>query len=75
MYKEGVYDVTDYMEEHPGGEDMILQAAGRSLEPFWAIYLGHEDNDEVIDILEALRIGITIPIYDFTRSYRLIHFR
>ncbi|CAH1103925.1 unnamed protein product [Psylliodes chrysocephalus] len=57
MYKEGVYDVTDYMEEHPGGEDMILQAAGRSLEPFWAIYLGHEDNDEVIDILEALRIG------------------
>jgi cytochrome b involved in lipid metabolism len=24
-----VYDVTEYLDEHPGGEDLILQLAGR----------------------------------------------
>lgn len=33
-----VYDVTDFLEEHPGGYDIILTSAGRAeaLAPAWA---------------------------------------
>ncbi|KAG6531228.1 hypothetical protein ZIOFF_005018 [Zingiber officinale] len=29
-----VYDVTTFMEEHPGGEDVMLHASGASVAPF-----------------------------------------
>lgn len=54
-YKQGVYDVTDFIEQHPGG-DQILLAAGNSVEPFWALYAVHE-NPHVYKILEKYRIG------------------
>ncbi|KAF7282414.1 hypothetical protein GWI33_002727 [Rhynchophorus ferrugineus] len=28
IYKDSVYDVTDYLEEHPGGGDLITEFAG-----------------------------------------------
>ncbi|EEZ97850.1 sulfite oxidase, mitochondrial [Tribolium castaneum] len=54
-YKEGVYDITDFVEGHPGG-DQILLAAGSSVEPFWMLYAVH-NNPHVWEILETLRIG------------------
>jgi sulfite oxidase len=59
IYKDGVYDVTDFVESHPGG-DKILLAAGGSVEPFWAIYAQHK-TAEVMEILEKLRIGNVDP--------------
>ncbi|XP_019878717.2 cytochrome b5-like [Aethina tumida] len=29
IYKDSVYDVTDYLEEHPGGGDLITEWAGK----------------------------------------------
>lgn len=55
VFKEGVYDITDFVDGHPGG-DQILIAAGGSVEPFWLLYAIH-NNSHVYDILEALRIG------------------
>jgi sulfite oxidase len=54
-YSHGVYDITDFVEEHPGG-DKILMAAGGSLEPFWLLYAVHK-NPEVLALLEQFRIG------------------
>ncbi|XP_074028867.1 sulfite oxidase isoform X3 [Leptinotarsa decemlineata] len=54
-YKEGVYDITEFIEGHPGG-DQILMAAGSSVEPFWLLY-GIHKNSHVYDILEKYRIG------------------
>lgn len=54
-YKEGVYDITEFIVGHPGG-DQILMAAGNSVEPFWLLYSIHE-NPHVYEILEAYRIG------------------
>ncbi len=54
-YKNGVYDITDFIESHPGGEK-ILMAAGASAEPFWSIYTVHH-NPEVFQMLEQHRIG------------------
>ncbi|KJH44770.1 oxidoreductase molybdopterin binding domain protein [Dictyocaulus viviparus] len=58
-YKGGVYDVTNFITSHPGG-DKILLAAGGSVEPFWSIYAQHKTK-EVMEILEELRIGNLDP--------------
>ncbi|XP_052824361.1 sulfite oxidase [Octopus bimaculoides] len=54
-YKNGVYDITDYVESHPGGKKIYL-AAGKSIEPFWSLYAVHK-NSEIFAILETYRIG------------------
>lgn len=54
-FKGGVYDVTEFVNEHPGG-DKILLAAGGSVEPFWLIY-GVHNTPEVLELLEKYRIG------------------
>ena len=59
VYFQGVYDVTDFVQSHPGGEKILL-AAGGSVEPFWAIYAQHK-TAEVMEILEKLRIGSVDP--------------
>ncbi|CAH0553952.1 unnamed protein product [Brassicogethes aeneus] len=54
-YKEGVYDVTNFVNEHPGGEQILI-AAGSSVEPFWMLYAVHK-NPHVYELLESFRIG------------------
>jgi len=36
-----VYDITDFVESHPGGKDKIMMAAGGSVEPFWKVFAIH----------------------------------
>uniref|UniRef100_T1INN5 Sulfite oxidase n=1 Tax=Strigamia maritima TaxID=126957 RepID=T1INN5_STRMM len=54
-FKSGVYDITDFVDKHPGG-DKILMAAGGALEPFWLLYAVHQ-TDHVLKLLEDHRIG------------------
>lgn len=54
-YKSGVYDITDFIEGHPGGK-IIYAGAGKSLEPFWKTYAVHHTN-ETYALLEEYRIG------------------
>jgi sulfite oxidase len=54
-----VYDITDWIEGHPGG-DVILRAAGSSIEPYWQIFAIHQKQD-VYDILEQYYIGLVDP--------------
>lgn len=54
IYNNKVYDVTQYLDEHPGGEEVILDCAGGdSTEPFDDI--GH--SDDAHEILASLCIG------------------
>ncbi|KAF8820254.1 putative sulfite oxidase, partial [Cardiosporidium cionae] len=55
-YKRGVYDITDFIELHPGGASRISLASGASIDPFWALYAQHHTN-EVYELLEEMRIG------------------
>lgn len=55
-FKQGVYDITDFIEKHPGGSSKILMAAGSSIEPFWAIFANH-NTQEIYELLESMRIG------------------
>jgi sulfite oxidase len=54
-YKNGVYDITHYVNNHPGGSKILL-AAGSSIEPYWDMYGVHKQG-EIIEMLEELRIG------------------
>ncbi|XP_072927023.1 sulfite oxidase, mitochondrial isoform X2 [Hemitrygon akajei] len=58
-YKSEVYDITNFVEMHPGG-DKILLAAGGALEPFWSIYAVHKQ-EHVYQILEEYKIGELSP--------------
>ncbi|XP_029450619.1 sulfite oxidase-like [Rhinatrema bivittatum] len=54
-----VFDITEFVDMHPGG-NRILLAAGGSLEPFWAMYAVHNQK-HVLDILSAYKIGELSP--------------
>lgn len=56
IYQNGVYDVSAFMSQHPGGMDKLKLAAGGSIEPYWQVYAAHH-HKEVYGILESLRIG------------------
>ncbi|PAV64919.1 hypothetical protein WR25_10554 [Diploscapter pachys] len=58
-FQNGVYDVTDFIESHPGG-DKILLAAGDAVDPYWQMYAQHKKS-EVLEILEEMRIGTLDP--------------
>ena len=53
-YKNGVYDITDFIPMHPGA-DKLLMAAGSSVEPFWAMYAVHLNNPVIYRALESYR--------------------
>jgi len=56
-YREGVYDITKFVQNHPGGSDKILLAAGKSVEPFWRIYRQHYNSKMPLEFLGPMRVG------------------
>lgn len=61
IYRHGVYDVTNFVDSHPGGKDKIMMAAGGSVEPFWKVFAIHKDSQSVRSLLETFRIGNLHP--------------
>ncbi|KAJ3104497.1 hypothetical protein HDU97_009110 [Phlyctochytrium planicorne] len=56
---DAVYDITEFVDVHPGGERILL-AAGQSIDPFWAIFSIHQ-SDSTRELLETYRIGDLVP--------------
>jgi sulfite oxidase len=56
----GVYDITEFVEVHPGGSRILL-AAGGSVDPFWALFSIH-NSETTKEILESYRIGDLYPL-------------
>jgi len=54
-YEDGVYDVTEFVSMHPGGNKILL-AAGSSIAPYWGMYAVHK-TAETRELLEEYRIG------------------
>ena len=62
---KNVYDITKFVDSHPGGIDKIMLSAGKGLEPYWKTYPQH-NNKFVKEILDKYKIGI-IKNYDPTK--------
>ena len=58
-FRDGVYDITNFMAEHPG-DKKIMMAAGGAVDPFWDFYAIHH-TAHVYQQLEQLRIGNVHP--------------
>jgi len=56
IYGNNIYDITDFIEGHPGGSNKIILAAGGNLEPYWDMYAIHK-KPEIISILQGYYIG------------------
>ena len=52
-----VYDVTDFIANHPGGAEKISMAAGGAIEPFWHLYRQHYASDLPMKLMEHMVIG------------------
>jgi len=52
-----VYDVTDFIPNHPGGSEKIIQAAGSAIEPFWYLYRQHFASDLPMRLMEHMAVG------------------
>lgn len=53
-----VYDVTDFIPNHPGGTEKILLAAGSYIEPYWDTYRQHFSSLLPLQYLEKMKIGV-----------------
>lgn len=56
IYQGKVYDITDFVERHPGGSGAIMMGAGGDVSPFWETYVFHK-KPEVQNLLETYLIG------------------
>mmetsp|Transcript_10941 Transcript_10941/g.27610 ORF Transcript_10941/g.27610 Transcript_10941/m.27610 type:complete len:582 (-) Transcript_10941:75-1820(-) len=59
-YKEAVYDITEFVDGHPGGSRILL-AAGKSIDAFWNLYRQHVNTRAPMEMLQAMQIGVLDP--------------
>ena len=60
-YRDGVYDVTDFTANHPGGAEKLLLAAGKAVDAFWQLYPQHLNTPTAVAALAARRVGTLHP--------------
>jgi len=52
-----VYDVTTFLQDHPGGEDLILNQAGKDVGEIMKDLQEHEHSDSAYDMLDEFVVG------------------
>jgi sulfite oxidase len=52
-----VYDVSDFIANHPGGAEKISTAGGGAIEPFWYLYRQHFASDLPMRLMEHMAVG------------------
>lgn len=55
-----VYDVTSFLEAHPGGQDLILEYGGKDVTDIMGNEISHRHSDSAYEMLEELLIGFTV---------------
>jgi predicted NAD/FAD-binding protein/cytochrome b involved in lipid metabolism len=60
-YEGKVYDVTGFLNTHPGGKGLLMTAAGLDLSHFFGNYKVHTKTTKAQDYLDGMQIGILDP--------------
>ena len=70
IYKNNVYNISDYVKNHPGG-NIILNSAGKDIESVWSSmgYGWHANSERIINKLESYKIGTLIESYSEKTVY------
>lgn len=55
IYKNKVYDITEFVEMHPGGK-VIMLAVGAHLDPYFDIYKFHNQS-QILEYLDSMFLG------------------
>lgn len=56
-----VYDVTSFLDTHPGGEDLILEHGGKDVQEIMKDEISHVHSDAAQEVLDELLVGFTVP--------------
>ncbi|KAJ5642108.1 Ceramide very long chain fatty acid hydroxylase SCS7 [Penicillium lividum] len=56
-----VYDVTDFVQDHPGGGDLILDYAGKDVAEIMKDEISHEHTEAAYEILDDYHVGFLAP--------------
>ncbi|XP_004647144.1 sulfite oxidase, mitochondrial [Octodon degus] len=65
-----VFDVTEFVDRHPGGPSKLMLAAGGPLEPFWSLYAFH-NQPHVRELLAEYKIGELNPEDDVSPTLEI----
>ncbi|KOS20418.1 Ceramide very long chain fatty acid hydroxylase SCS7 [Escovopsis weberi] len=55
-----VFDVTDFLDDHPGGPQLILDYAGKDIEDILKDDVSHEHTETAYEILEESLVGFVL---------------
>lgn len=58
IHNNKVYDVTDFVADHPGGDDLILSHAGQDVAGVMKDPLEHDHSESAYEILDEYCIGV-----------------
>ena len=77
-YKDGVYDLTDFVNKHPGGARFLKMAAGGAVDSWWAYWHWHHTSPLVGTYLKrefSLRcVASFFFILGYAHSPRFLYF-
>lgn len=69
-YMDSVYDVTQFIANHPGGKEKLLSVAGQDIASQWALYAHHKTSPLAMELLEEMKIGV-LPTSDIIEPPKL----
>lgn len=65
VYKGGVFDVTSFLSDHPGGADILLPYLGKDItKTLFDEAAGHVHSETAVGILASHRVGTILQSFD-----------
>lgn len=58
---DNVYDVTDFVESHPGGPELVLDYAGKDITAILKDEASHRHTESAYEMLEEFLVGFVVP--------------
>lgn len=57
---DNVYDVTDFVDSHPGGPDLVLDYAGKDITDILEDEISHKHTDSAYEMIEDFLVGSVV---------------
>lgn len=58
---DNVYDITDFVESHPGGPELVMEYAGKDVTAILKDQDSHRHSESAYEILEESLVGFVVP--------------